>query len=373
MSDERQRLVAGRKDAPDTVRALAAVAVVISHAVQIIWLPLHGLGTWSHRLNSFLSDTAVIVFLVLSGFFISASIVANISSNGKFKVVDFAVSRCLRIYPPLAFAALLSVGLYLAMQVFSMPGVRGPLAFAADKYVARETVHVSLFDVVNAITMRDGLLLINGPLWSLYLEVKLYALAGILALTTFGARHKHFPVAAIAITLLVGYLALMMIPRPHWFYAAWWCVGASCCLAGIWRAMVRKISLIACAVSTITIILLTDASLALEIGRVVFVLALSYAMFFRWTSGERITGGIAEYSFTLFLVHFPILVFCYSLFVAITGPEPPSLLARVAVMVLGIVISFLCARWAAAVLENRTAIKSWVVMALAELRHRNST
>ena len=373
MSDERQPTGAGRKDAPDTARAIAAVMVVISHAVQIIWLPVHGLGTWTHRLNSFLSDTAVIVFLVLSGYFISASIVANVTRNGRFNALEYAVSRCLRIYPPLVFAILLSVVLYLVMMVFSMPGVRGSLAFAVDKYVAREVIHVSVADAVNSIVMRDGLLLINGPLWSLYLEVKLYVLAGLLAFTAIGLRRRQSLVAAIALSLVVAWLASMMIARPHWFYAAWWCVGALLFLAGSSGASVRLLSLLACAACLAVILLLTEIGVAREAGRVTAVIVLAYAMFFRWTAGERITRAIAEYSFTLYLVHFPILIFFYSLFVAIVGPQPPTVAARMAVMGLGIVSSFVCAWWSAAILEDRATIKGWILLGFAELRHRKST
>lgn len=131
----------------DAVRAISALTVFLSHIIQIVWLPLVGIGSLVHVVNSFVSETAVIVFFVLSGYLISLSIHRNIENNGGFVAFDYLRSRFLRIYPPLVGAVVLSLSVWGLLEVFELPGVATPLRAASDLYAAREAISITMADV----------------------------------------------------------------------------------------------------------------------------------------------------------------------------------------------------------------------------------
>lgn len=358
----------GHKDAPDSIRALAAATVVVSHAIQIIWFPHIGLGNWTHWTNSFLSDTAVIIFFVLSGYLISASIYANIIRHGHFRALEYALSRAIRIYPPLLFAAVLSGVIFLGMWLGGWPGIASKLAFAGDLYTARETISVSVDDLLNTITMRNGLLIINGPLWSLYVEVKLYAVAGLVSFCAFGAMPLLLRLIIAGIVVWLGEIWSLGIAAPHWVYCAWWAMGAGLFLAGRLRDRALALAALGPLLAAGLVMWLSATRIDVEGGRVLFVLLLSHAMFFRWTWSEPVTKSIAGFSYTLYLVHFPILIFAYAAFVRFTGPEAPATVWRFLVMGLGMGASFLCAWWVAAVAEDTTRIRRALSRSIARAK-----
>lgn len=347
-----------RKDSADSVRALSALVVVVSHAVQIIWLPVDGLGTPLHRINSFLSDTAVIVFFVLSGFLISASIGANVARNGgRFRLVDFAAARSLRIMPPLLFAIVLSCGLFLLMSALQLPGIGRPLAAPGDLYTARDTLSVTTADVWNALMMSNGLLVMNGPLWSLYVEVKLYVIAGLLAYLVWGRWPPPVRVAMVAMSLWAAYVYGFGIVRPHWFYCCWWGLGAAFYVAGRPEPRLRGGGIVAIIVAAGAALAVTPMAAGLELPRIVFVVGLSVLMFYVWRWSEPLTRSVAGYSYTLYLTHFPILIFAYALLVAGAGETTPSLTARAAAALLGIAAALSCSLLAARRLEDTASIR----------------
>jgi ABC-type polysaccharide/polyol phosphate export permease/peptidoglycan/LPS O-acetylase OafA/YrhL len=353
----RSRVVRTHKDPPDTVRAISAATVVVCHAIAILWLPAVGLSNWTHWLSSFAADTAVIVFFVLSGYLISASIGANIARNRRFRVLDYAFSRAVRIYPPLLFAAALSLALFGIMAGAGWPGTASTLGFEGDLYGVRQNVSVTFTDLVDTVLMNNGLLLINGALWSLYVEVKLYIAAGLLAFLVVGVPHLFVRSGIAVVCLWAAWRFGLGISVPQWPYVVWWLMGAV--MFGLGQLRLEKVrwSAIALTPFAVAIVILSSSGTGVEVIRVVGVLSLSYGMFFKWTWSEPLTRRMAAYSYTLYLIHFPILIFGYSAFVQFAGPEAPALSWRLVVGVMGVATSFLLARGAATGLEDVNAIK----------------
>jgi len=345
------------KQTPDMVRAVSAATVVFSHAVAVIWLPRVGLHNWTHWISSFAAETAVIVFFVLSGYLISASIDSNIARYGRFHVLDYAYSRAVRIYPPLFFAAALSVLLYGIMAAAGWPGVASPLGFAGDLYGVRQIVSVTITDLVDTILMRNGLLLINGALWSLYVEVKLYIAAGLLVFVLFGTPGVAVRITVVALSSWLGSVLGLGITSPQWFYGLWWLLGAALFGIGRLRLEASWWSVVALMPIAAGIAILSDTGIQTEAPRIVCVVLLSYGMFFLWTWSEPLTKSVATYSYTLYLIHFPILIFSYSAFVRFAGPDAPAALLRIAVIAVAVAASFVLARIAAESLEDVNAIK----------------
>jgi peptidoglycan/LPS O-acetylase OafA/YrhL len=187
-----------RSDALDGLRGLAAQAVFVSHLLNhfLPALPL-GFNAWL----SVIAQLAVVVFFVLSGFVIAGSICAR-SQSGPFDLTGFALSRIARIYPPYLLAVVLcfSIGGLVSAGLISPPA---PLqGWPVDISVA-----AVLRALTFAYTQGDLMTRLDGPLWSLRLEVLLYVVAASAAIALTW-RNWFWRAAAglLAVLLLAGAL-----------------------------------------------------------------------------------------------------------------------------------------------------------------------
>jgi len=203
------------------IRGLAAAVVFISHLVQIHFLRFTGLGTPLHQLSSLASEYAVMVFFVLSGYLITHSLEENISRNGRLRLDIFLTARMARIYPPLLFSIVLSATVFFVIKMYGLPGSGAPLSIPGDLYAAREVIHLSILEIVGAIVMLQGMLEINGPLWSIYIEAKLYVLFAII-LSLFTGRKSPILVGAF---FLIAWSGIKFNPGFA-NYAAVWLTGS---------------------------------------------------------------------------------------------------------------------------------------------------
>ncbi len=144
------------------MRLLAALAVICAHAPAITG---HGpLDPVTMFTGKYLGAAAVDVFFVTSGFLVTAS-----AMSGK-GLVFFTASRILRIYPALVVCVALSVL------------VLGPLATASDAYWSRQTwdyfwVNATAYSArfwLPGVFERLPDHAVNGSIWSLMVEVRLY-------------------------------------------------------------------------------------------------------------------------------------------------------------------------------------------------------
>ena len=152
------------------VRGGAALIVLFAHVIQVFWLRFSGLDTFLHLSSSAASHYAVVTFFVLSGFLITHSIELNARRYGRLRLDVFFAARIARLYPPLLVAIALSVAIYLLLGYFDLPGRAGQMKLVNDLYSAREIIHVTPREWLSALLMSHGMLEINGPLWSLYMQ-----------------------------------------------------------------------------------------------------------------------------------------------------------------------------------------------------------
>ena len=174
----------------DLVRALAALAVVIGHAKQI------HVYTGAFPFSMFFQKNAVVVFFVLSGMVIAASVDRDRKTLG-----HFALARVSRIVP-VAWAAI-GVSLTVAVLDAAMPG--GPL-FIEDLRWAEphELLRAALFLTESYTTNFPP----NAPFWSLSYEVWFYALFA-------AATYLSGPTRAIwlvALAAIAGPNILLLLP-----------------------------------------------------------------------------------------------------------------------------------------------------------------
>lgn len=298
----------------DYLRAISAVVVFISHLFQIFWMPVVGSDHPLSHLMHHASVVAVLTFFVLSGYVIAMSLNRNLGiNNGKFHETEYFVSRIIRIYPPFIFSILLVVLIYIIVNVLKLPGTTSPLSTAMDVYQAREYFTLNFREILTAFALLNGLEQMNGPLWSLYIEVRMYIFAGLLVLIINSGRGSFKQISS---TLLFLVLARSFIQNPVTIhYASWWLVGSAFFIGyESSRPRVKLISAISIAILFGTIIFSTqekvsDTTLAFLFIFTVFVVAMNT----RWLLGSFMKK-IANYSYSLYIIHFPITLFVYSLY-----------------------------------------------------------
>ena len=186
------RLFESRSNNFNLIRLLAALAVIYAHAPAITG---HGPPEpFSEFMGKYTGAMAIDVFFLLSGFLVTAS---ALSGQG---LRYFAASRVLRIYPALVLCIVLSVL------------VLGPLMTVSDAYWSRETWNYFWKNATaeQAMYHLPGVFAghhdsaVNGSLWSLPLEVRLYV--GLFALAAIGLlrRRGWFNLVGVA-ALAAGY------------------------------------------------------------------------------------------------------------------------------------------------------------------------
>ena len=174
MAEARSQLSAF--DSIDILRALAATAVVLSHARHLLIVNPIDAG-FVHKLLSFalsLGEEAVIVFFVISGFWIIRSVV---SAGAAFSWQGYLTARLTRLWV-VAIPAIIIGGL---MDFAGISLLGGPI------YEGTQGVNAISYDVASRLTLQNlvGTLLFlqtilvepfgsNGPLWSLAFELWYY-------------------------------------------------------------------------------------------------------------------------------------------------------------------------------------------------------
>lgn len=346
------------------VRGLAALVVLLAHLVQIHLLRFEGLGTPLHRVSSVASEYAVIVFFVLSGYLITHTLEANIRRHGTVDMGEYLAARMARLYPPFLLAVAVSIAVYLCLDTLALPGRAGAMTLPGDLYAAREIVHLHGSEVLSALFMVSGMLEINGPLWSLYIEAKLYlVLACTLALLT-GHRRRWALVATLAVVLWSGFRH-----NPGFaLYAAIWLCGSLGYY--LWneggralnrrRAQLCALTVVGLAMVAARDTLVANAPLyepAIQLAASAGIAWLLFQIKLPWPRMQ----GLADCSYSLYVTHFPLLLLVQAVVVHIGSRTPlAALSAALASLALAATVA-----WLGGALERRkSAIQAGLLRAL---------
>jgi peptidoglycan/LPS O-acetylase OafA/YrhL len=195
-------LAHGRDNNFQLIRLFAAACVVLFHSFALT-------GRWTHEpLWQVMPETnfgalGVKIFFVVSGFLVTQSWLARQS------VAKFVAARALRIYPALIAATLLTVAL---------AGISSPVAWA-QFLSAPQTVdyawRVALgWDVVyrlpGAFPTNPFPHDVNGSLWTLPIELRLYVVLLVAGFLGILARRGSWLVIVVALVAVFAW-------RPEWF------------------------------------------------------------------------------------------------------------------------------------------------------------
>jgi peptidoglycan/LPS O-acetylase OafA/YrhL len=191
----------------DWCRFLAAFVVMMVHARSFAFTSYgsivadqqHGI-TAAFYMATRIGTQGVLVFFVLSGFLVGGKAIERFK-DGSFRAVDYAIDRCSRIFVPFIPALLLTVIVahVIGQQKAEVEPILGNLFFLQGI----------------AVEAYPG----NDPLWSLSYEVWFYVLAGSCAV--LGMRGK-----AGAAALLVATVSLLLFTVLKPVYLFCWLIGA---------------------------------------------------------------------------------------------------------------------------------------------------
>ncbi|THF63125.1 acyltransferase [Pseudothauera nasutitermitis] len=330
-------------DTLDALRGCAALVVALAHGLHIFVEP----AAPDLKINTYIAGFAqasVMVFFVLSGFLIGTSIQNNIKNNSRaFSLAQYARSRALRIYPPLLLATLLTVLIIEASWAFV------PKEFATRAFqTTYQQIFGSLFFLNGFFT--PGVR-INGPLWSLSIEVWYYAVAGLL----FTAR---------PFLMLIGVLLFWIgfQSNPFFYpYSQVWAAGFALCFVQgrnihriiKWAALLASISLAFHALDPLTTFATTKKNDDIIQYNVRIGLAFTFALFLMINSNRikiHIGKQAATFSYTLYLIHFPVLMFTHSLMRSHLGN---GLVTATTVMLCVLAACVLLSKFASTYVENQ--------------------
>ncbi|NCP18224.1 MAG: acyltransferase [Erythrobacter sp.] len=300
----------------DMWRGGAAIVVLLGHAV-----PLYFEG---EIIFPALAGAAVMAFFGLSGFFIHKSLAKN-TREGVFVWKEYGAARFNRIIPTFIFALFVTWACWAIAPMVFQSGTREYLT-----PTIRESI--SLDGFLRTALFLNGILgptvSANGPLWSLAYEVWFYFGAALLFLGMTGKR--------------IGWVGLALFPLL--FVAdPWFVVWGACWLSGFGVSVLHASDMLGWANRRLMLV-----SALLPIGGLVLIIAIPDLWF--WTTRlfqvlfsvwftihmaetlqskrlfhSRSIVATASFSYSLYVVHFPMLLLFY-------GIDEASYMAVIAVL-----------------------------------------
>lgn len=199
-------LASGRDNNFNLIRLIAAFAVLVTHSFAIVTgdpaqEPLRG---W---LGMTIGDFAVDTFFITSGFLVTASLANRRSA------IEFACARFLRVYPALLVMLGLTV-LVVGLALTSLPAMTYLSSYATVRYLVKcATLLFGIDYLLPGVFEGNPIKAVNGSLWSMPWEIRMYVLLLALWLCTklVGKRRSDvwsWMVVATCIIALAAHMAI---------------------------------------------------------------------------------------------------------------------------------------------------------------------
>jgi peptidoglycan/LPS O-acetylase OafA/YrhL len=300
------RAFVGSLPSLDLFRGLAALEVMFMHVrggsfVEFGALPeaQHNVATATVFILTRLGQEAVLVFFVLSGFLVGGQILSRVRSD-TFDITSYAIDRATRIFIPLIPAVLLTV----AVDVIAF-GYKPPLLHVVGNILGLNGVLVPTL---------PG----NAPLWSLAYEIWFYVIGGTLGYM-FSKKTGMLPIVILATATLI----FAVLDARDLLY---WGLGAVTVLAFRRQSLVVFASGAALAVFGTILHQLTIGSkslpilFSLPVGVSEGLICAGICLILPSLCNETVVrifhpiarpaAWIGSFSYSLYLVHFPVNTLC---------------------------------------------------------------
>lgn len=316
----------------DLVRGMAALMVCAGHIRNFLFVDFGEVINPNIFDKLFYFATgfghqAVIIFFVLSGYFVGGSVWSQLAQN-KFSWVEYSLLRLSRLWVVLLPALVAtwcfdSLGMFLSDNagydgrwkglLLSGPGegadgiALSPLTLLGNVFFM-QTISVPVFGS-------------NGPLWSLANEFWYYLTFPFLAI----ALVKRTVLSWIAAAIMGGVFACLPAGLQSGFM--FWLMGCVAATAGVVRLPARRWSAIiglaifvmALAVTKILSGFNADLVVAASTMLLLFVLPKADPFNLLLVRGATLCSDM---SYTLYLFHFPFVAFCWYVYIAPGQMQP---------------------------------------------------
>jgi peptidoglycan/LPS O-acetylase OafA/YrhL len=328
----------------DMIRGAAALIVFLSHVPQLFLHPnFHKiLGHFAHNSQRAATNQGlphpqighecVVVFFVLSGFFVGGSSLRGMA-EGLWTWSDYLVRRLARLWvvlvPALSITWLLdNLGLHLfsaTASIYTGPPEQYQVAAHLAAYLTPSVFFGNLFFLQGIVVPTLGT---NDPLWSLSYEFWYYVAFPFLAIAL--AAQSSFSRRCLSGLVLLVLLACCGTTISAYFLI--WLMGVAV------FQLPRKLrtSQVRWAIPGVSILLLV--TVLVVVGRswpvfasdamvgVIFSMLLWLLLHYRKpapkTLYRTVASGISKMSYTLYAVHLPILVFLNACLMRTWNPWP---------------------------------------------------
>ena len=287
------------------IRLLAAGMVLVSYS-HVLSSGRYADEPWLGTLGMSPGGVAVDLFFVVSGFLVMSSLLRNAS------IWNYVLARAFRIYPALWVALLLSALVVEAgFSTLSMPDfLRDPQTW---KYLAKNAVMITggEANLPGAFTTNPFADAVNGSLWTLRYELRLYALLallwwGVRAIGRGGGQPLMAPLMlglAVVLTLASLGLPLWNIHSDFISLGAVFFTGAACCCYRERLSLDTRWLPWACGA------VLTGALVSVQAFDLVYRLAMPWLLFylaFVPAGGVRSFNRFGDYSYGVYIYAFPV-------------------------------------------------------------------
>lgn len=306
-------------------RGFAALLVAYFHCRQITWIGIQqfhrtAAGFDLNTLFSYLTfpiawgSAGVPIFFVISGYCIHRGTARKLIANpsAPFDTRNFLMRRFARIYPVLLAALVLTYVLDSWSRGFS----------PVSPKIGTLDLHLFIVNLLSLQGVAGGTFGSNGALWTLSLEVQFYLVYPLLI-----ALRRRIGMKAVLVSVgIVNVVSALVFERheiilfaSYWFS---WTLGAWIAEAkvapdavkspkGSWKLLGAAIvvALLGCAAFQIA------QYLAFQLWAVAFALYLYQVLDKPMRNSLPVRGfsWLGEFSFSLYIVHIPILIFLGSL------------------------------------------------------------
>ena len=320
----------------DFVRQAAAVLVVIEHVRAAIFIPFSAVQNANIFVKIFYALTtfghqAVMIFFALSGFLVGGKAI-NLVLEGRFDPLIYIIRRLSRllivIIPALVFTFLFDT---MGGTFGDKAAYDGSLGAVIPSLSKGETVSHgwqaffgNLFFLQTITVPTYGS---NGPLWSLAYEFWYYILGPAIVIALMGRVSLMGKIISAVITLIL----LIALPHAITILFIVWAAGALAAFAvshetvKVWVKKFYIAPLLLGPAVVMSVLSLSPSHKVpdLLLGLVFAVALPSLAVIPSPIKiYNRLSYGFAEMSYSLYLVHFPLIVACAAIFIWPTRMAP---------------------------------------------------
>lgn len=356
----------------DALRGIAALMVLLQHWRYAYFCELHDI----HRYRKLFilpyvitsaGHGAVILFFVLSGFLVGGSALRSLEQN-RWEWRRYLTHRLTRLWVVLLPALLLG-GLWDAMRLHLLASHGGAPATSAYAEIARNLSWKIL--AANSLFLQGNNFVTfgsNSPLWSLSYEFWFYILFPLAICSFWPYFRSTIRILSLLSLFAVVLFVCKVLGASFLLLFPAWLIGTSLHYAPrrTLQAGTRWISATVytfCFIGVVPLKLihpyLADMGLAVATGLFMWVLICDHRVAQQHSLSVRVSRASARFSYSLYLVHLPFLLFLAAFFVRNSTwyPTPQHLSIGLAILTATIMYAWIIAKFT----EFRTdTVRHWI-------------